>query len=314
MNYIDKNNEFNVNYDLPHNEFIIEGYNNFTPSVYGNLYVKKIIYDLEHFWEIVPTNKNKGDCKYFDKKLNKDVYIEVKHTFIKPNDKCGFTNLRFYQNFDYYLLCTIDKVTDKISFYLVKKSDLENNGFIKFSTKKNQSMLLNEKIEYSFSLHKDDLDWILSKLNVLKNTDYSSMIEYFNNINEPEELIPITNPSDITQQSTKAPKTEFKFEVKHIPTNQVYVVCEKINKYTVIKLVNLLGPKVVYDTVSTKTTKWIGYGKTQFRNHHTNEKNIFINPKIGIRDIIPIVNKLNQKQSNFINVKLINSINNEQLV
>ena len=158
------------------------------PCVYGNALVDKLEMELSFFKSLAPS-LNCGDAH-----IQNEVFLEVKTSIIALNSKrksFRIANIRFFQNkLEFIILYFIDRPAKKIRFYVVSKTDLENEGTEKGSltfTPMSNTKLMNEgnrNIGYSTNVHKDNTEWIFSKINRLNGTSYSDLLKWLCNLNQ----------------------------------------------------------------------------------------------------------------------------------
>jgi hypothetical protein len=165
-------------YALPMWEFIMECYDSCTPNMYGNAFPKKIVYDMDDKIRELSPKLDRGDLH-----INYELYLEAKISYKNKDGKYSLTNLRVWQNLDYYILCFVD--TEKKFtpyFYCVPSDIIFNNPYI-HHTGMNNTMSVNSHNMYvatRTSIKSEDLNWLFKKHSVLKGTTYKHLISFLN--------------------------------------------------------------------------------------------------------------------------------------
>ena len=166
-------------FDLPINEFLDYCYQNCTPSKYGQVLPKKIIRDSNYkITELSPT-LDRGDLH-----INLKIFLENKISIMNMNGKYSITNIRGWQDLDYFLLCFVDNRSNTMIpyFYCVPKKVITNNSHITLTPMNNSFSrnLHNTYVGMRTSISHDDLNWLFKKHSVLKGTSYKHLLSFIN--------------------------------------------------------------------------------------------------------------------------------------
>jgi hypothetical protein len=163
--------------EYPIQQYIMETYTRCSPNMYGSLFPKKIMRDLGEFLKGVPSSINRGDCH-----VNYLAFFEFKISYkSKDEESFSITNIRDWQEFDYFVLCFVDPEKNfRSRFYCVEKTVITDNSEIRLGGMNNTAdiNLENKHVGKRTSIIADDLEWILNKHNLLKTTKYTSLISF----------------------------------------------------------------------------------------------------------------------------------------
>jgi len=171
-----RNKITNKTFNLPMDEFLIEIYNNCTPSKYGQVIPKKIVNDMQGKIKELPSTLDRGDLH-----INYKLFFEGKISFRNMNGKYSITNIRTWQKLNYFLLCFVDTNMEP-HYYCVPKNTITDNPHITLSAMNNPKSR-NEHNKYvgmRTSISHDNLDWLFKKENVLKGTSYKHVLSFIN--------------------------------------------------------------------------------------------------------------------------------------
>jgi len=186
-------------------DYVLLLYNECSPSVYGKLFEKKIIYDMisiglpvegiDKKWGLgdlmllypqkrnIVTNIDSSSVIHSLKigmfNLSSHKY-EIKFSYLGKNLSYCIKNIRLYQDVDFYLMAFVDVYDDfKIEYTCLKKESL------KFFTLTPMTgtvfnNLKNENINYSITVKEDSINYsyLMKELNVLKGNRYEHVIKF----------------------------------------------------------------------------------------------------------------------------------------
>jgi hypothetical protein len=163
---------------LPIEEFLMECYDRCTPNMYGNAFPKKIVSDSNgKIRELSPT-LDRGDLH-----LAYRLYFEGKISYKNISGKYSLTNLRVWQDLDYYIMCFVDTENNFTPhFYCVPPKAIFENPHI-HHTGMNNSMNINKHnvfVPTRVTINSDDLNWLFKKYSVLKGTTYKHLMSFIN--------------------------------------------------------------------------------------------------------------------------------------
>lgn len=166
----------NLDYQLKITDFILKIHNDCIPCTYGKLLPKKIQHDSGPFLRSSDKDllSDRGDLH-----INKKTFLEVKTSIIGKGGKNSITNIRDWQDFDYFILCFID--IDFIpSFFCVPKEAVTNNPQLKLSAM-NDSKEINSHNTYvakRTNINSYDVNYLFKKHNLLKGTSYTHLLTF----------------------------------------------------------------------------------------------------------------------------------------
>ena len=171
-----RNSISNSDYELKISDFILKIHNVCAPCTYGKLLPKKIQYDSGPFLRSTDKDllSNRGDLH-----INKKVFFEVKTSIINKDGKYSITNIRGWQEFNYFILCFVD-MDFTASFFCVPKKSVTDNPHLKLNAM-NDTEEINKQNTYvgkRVSFHSYDLNYIFKKHNVLKGTSYKHLLVF----------------------------------------------------------------------------------------------------------------------------------------
>jgi hypothetical protein len=312
LQFKEKNHIDDSDYELPLDEFLVKIHNECDPGVYGNNFSKRVIRDSNGILKYVSQTENMGDCKFKEKNTNIEKYIEIKISYLSErNNTYKLSNLRFYQNFDYFLFCFVDKLTMEYNFYLVKQKTLEECNFFKFTPVSGTILdnYKNNNIIYSSTITVTDMSWVFDKLNVLDDSTYESFLKF---LKTDKDNLEIKNNDDLVMVNdiSRSSATKVIFEICDSKSGMIMEsINGRTNKESLYKLVMRLGPSWVRDVFPKST--WINYGATKKRVINVGG-GIYLNNNMGIREIKVVTNEINNKLINY-TIKLKNKLTNETI-
>jgi|LauGreDrversion4_2_1035121.scaffolds.fasta_scaffold194705_2 hypothetical protein len=163
-----------TDYQLKMSDFILKIYNVCTPSKYGAVFPGKIQQDVGHYLKSVSMKLNRGDLHIHYKK-----FFEVKISYLNQKDKYSITNIRDWQDLDYFILCFVNGKF-KPSFYCVPKKVVTDNPKITLTGMNNSKEVnsYNTYVGKRTSIDSVDIDWLFKKQNVLKGTSYTHLLSF----------------------------------------------------------------------------------------------------------------------------------------
>lgn len=163
-------------YDIPMEKFLMEIYDNCTPSVYGDLFPKKILHDMNGKIRNISPKLDRGDIH-----INYKVYFEGKISYRGKSGKYNITNLRGWQKFNYFILCFVDTQDNfKSHFYCVPQTTIFDNPCISLTAMNNTAGAnkYNKNVGTRTTVNCEDLNWLFKKDNVLKGTSYKHLTSF----------------------------------------------------------------------------------------------------------------------------------------
>jgi hypothetical protein len=171
-----RNNITDSDYQLKMSDFILKIHNVCAPCTYGKLLPKKIIYDLRPFLRSTDRDllSDRGDLH-----INRETFFEVKTSIVDKYGKNSITNIRDWQDFDYFILCFID-INFIASFFCVPKEAVTNNPQLKLSAMNDSKEinLHNTYVAKRISIISYDVNYFFKKHNLLKGTSYTHLLTF----------------------------------------------------------------------------------------------------------------------------------------
>ena len=159
--------------ELPMEDFLLRCYEVCTPGKYGALFPKKIILDNQGIVQELSTSLNRGDCH-----INYKWYYENKISYRNKSGKYSITNIRPWQDFDFFILCFVDIENGfKARFYVIPKETITDNDRIQLTGMNNDSKTnsKNKFVGMRAAIEPFDLQWLFKKTNLLKGTSYKNL-------------------------------------------------------------------------------------------------------------------------------------------
>ena len=89
---------------LKMSEFILKIYDVCTPNKYGNVFPEKIIHDVGPRLKKMSPKLDRGDLH-----INYKKFFEVKISYKNIGEKYSITNIRDWQDLNYFILCFVDE-------------------------------------------------------------------------------------------------------------------------------------------------------------------------------------------------------------
>lgn len=300
-------------FNTPLDEFVIRVHQNCYPNTYGKLFAKKLIKESDGGLVEVNQNLDLADC-YFTTEDFQRKFCEVKISYINKNGKYRITNIRGFQNFDFFILSFVDMTNSfKTQYYVVPKEVVCSNPKIKL-TAMNGTKIINSHNKYvpmSTTLSKMDIEWLFSRHNLLPNNRTKSLIKFVKSLsnrkvtitehyNEAIKSIPSIRKPIVN----RAPFTRVGFTVI-IPKSKkgAIYICGDNNRETITDLVRVLGPKNI---LSAFWPSQISKVRTESINTPVGD-GYYICPKFSFRDIQKMVRMINQKTNFAVHIEIVNN-------
>lgn len=158
---------------LPIEDFLMKCYEVCTPNKYGAIFPKKLSLDNQGILNDLTPKLNKGDSH-----INYKWFFEDKISFRNQSGKYSITNIRHWQEFNYFILCFVDTENGfKPKFYVVPKETITDNDRIHLTGMNNDSQTnkKNKFVGMRTTIEAHDLQWLFKKTNVLKGTTYKNL-------------------------------------------------------------------------------------------------------------------------------------------
>jgi hypothetical protein len=166
---------------LPIWEFLMECYDNCTPNKYGQVFTKKIKQDSNGNIQELSPKLDRGDLH-----INFKKFFEGKISYKNMNGNYSITNIRPWQELDYFILCFVDtKDNFKPNFYCVPKKTITDNPRIHLTGMNNQSELnnYNRYVGMRTTIAPENIDWLFKENNILKGTSYRNLLSFIKSNN-----------------------------------------------------------------------------------------------------------------------------------
>jgi len=274
-----------------HNQLIQYDDEKMKPAQYGKLIASNIIEATNGILKQVSSSLDNGDCLFKNIKNNKIEYCEIKTSYLNDESKkYNVRNIRGYQNFDYFILCFIDKDNNFIPhIYLLPKNVICDTSIFKHSAQNGTARAnhYNKNVASSITIQKKNLSYTLDRFNILKDTKLQTLLDYFNEISNIENTPPKTNIENNPKTKSKTTKISF---VVTSQTNDILNVSGNSNKNTIVNLVMKIGAKNIYPFVKG----YFNPSPTKYQNIYVGD-NLYFRPTISLRDTRKFVNSINKK-------------------
>lgn len=298
---------------LPFDEFLIKIYNLLGSESYGNAWVKKLMIDTIGLRQ-VKASDDRGDCKFYDDLRGIEDFYEMKISYMNKNNKYRLANLRFYQDFDYFLFCFVNTYKKEYGIYLIRKTDLEKCNYLKLSPMNGTivSNRDNQNVSMSGTINECDVEWLFGDMNQLEGTSYDSLLQFFEKRKKVhtftnELLMGYTTHQNEVKKTNRNKSERLKFIVKF--NNETYEIKGKTNKEVWLNFVKFIGPEILDGLIYPSI---LGKGPKGYRNKSIGD-GYYFNDMISIRETRVNIHNINKKQSSF-TVNIFNSITNEQIL
>lgn len=162
--------------ELPMGRFLMKSFASCTPNKYGDLFAKKVVHDSKNILKELSSSLDRGDCH-----ADYTKFFECKISYRNRSGKYSITNIRDWQNFDYFILCFVDITDDfKSQFFCIPKETITNNPGITLTAMNNTSDI-NSKNTYvgtRTSINNVDINWLFKNKNVLEGTSYKHVQKF----------------------------------------------------------------------------------------------------------------------------------------
>ena len=274
-----------VDVNLPMLIFLTEIYRR-NPQAYGNRICEKIIYDTNG--KLRFTTPDFGDA--YSKHGKNKIFYEIKSSYLRlETNTFRITHIRDYQNFDYFIICFIDRSDNfKPYFYFLPKSFICNNFTLTPMNNTKKANMGNLNIDKAMSINREEAFYRFESASLLNGTSYEDLMAYLKVKDNQGNAI--VNPNKRTYNK----QVKFSFVAKSALING------KTNIEAITKLANYLGP---FRALDYFPPFWLSKEKTTLRKVKLNLGNYYLNPKISPRDTRYIINRGNRKTG--LDIKLI---------
>lgn len=168
----------NKDFQLPMDDFILKIYNVCTPNKYGDSFPLKIQHDIGVKLKKMPRTMDRGDLH-----INYKKFLEAKISYLDLKGNYSITNIRDWQDLDYFILCFVDS-NFKASFYCVPKKVVTDNPKLSLTGMNNSKKInsYNTYVGKRTSFDSVDTDWLFKKKSVLKGTTYKDLVTFLNSL------------------------------------------------------------------------------------------------------------------------------------
>jgi len=163
-----------TDFQLNINDFVMKIYDVCTPNKYGEAFPNKIYEDIGPFIGKMNRDFDRGDLH-----INYSQFYEAKISFLDIKDSYSITNIRDWQDLDYFILCFVDG-NFKPKVYCVPKGVVTNNPKLKL-TGMNNSKLINSYNTYvgkRVTFSSTEVDYLFKNSNVLSGTTYKHLLSF----------------------------------------------------------------------------------------------------------------------------------------
>lgn len=300
-----------ADYDLDIEDFIPHIYSECTPNTYGKVFAKKVIIDSGDVLTETKNNSDIGDCEYYDYVKKKKVYSEIKISYRNKQGNYRITNIRDFQNFDYFIICLVDTYNGfKPKFYMVPKNHITKSGFLTLTAMNNtkSSNSENKNVATSTTINEVNASWFLGKENILGGTSYKHLMKFFSGRCVANVITKDYKNFSEGNVKKRNPKTKFMFEItEHKPIEgqlfpRTLYVFGDTNIESVINLVKKLGAKNLHNLIFPA---WLATTPNKYRTFEV-EKGWYLYPKISLRDMNHILDNINTHYKNKLKIRIIN--------
>jgi hypothetical protein len=165
-------------YKMTMEDFIMRIYEICTPNKYGDSFPEKLVYDVGPMLKKIPRSLDRGDLHVGYKK-----FMEAKISYLGLKDSFSITNIRDWQQLDYFILCFVDGEFNA-SFYCVPKEVVTDNHNIRL-TGMNNSKKINSSNTYvgkRTTIKSGDIRWLFKEHNILAGTTYKHLFTFLKNL------------------------------------------------------------------------------------------------------------------------------------
>ena len=270
-----------VDIDIPMDKFSLIVYLGLSQK-YGQLIPKKIIRDS--MGVLTPTNPNVGPGDAFINTLKGIIHYEIKCTYTSKNGMYSLTQLRMFEDYQYFIIALFDRTDNfKSRFYVIPKEVLRKL--------KLQSMHGNKKvnsenkfIEERVSLTTMDAYDFFGYHNILPGTSYDDLRSYYFQLGVSQHVnpnvkmnVPLTGGQLQNHRCSKSfyeKRTTIYFTV-----NNERIMGDN-NKDTVRLLIEHLGTE---EAMKFFTNSILSKERGEYHNMMIGD--CYYNPRLSIRDI-----------------------------
>lgn len=146
------------------------------PAAYGAMFQNKLI---EMMKTLTPVKNKRGDASICDK-----IFLEVKLIFCFGDESIRFTNIRPFQDFDYFVICVcfgnLETGGANIKYYCIPKDVIINCPYITISPMQGtkEENLGNKNATMATTFGQNKLKLVFDNNNVLGGTTYDDLEQF----------------------------------------------------------------------------------------------------------------------------------------
>lgn len=265
-------------------DFIELSYSLVTPTTLGNVFLNRLKHESNGVLKNVNPKDDRGDISCNDK------YFEAKFMTVTQNGFYRFTNIRAYQNIDFYIIGLLDQFNNYIKrYYVITGRDLLNNVIkqrypMSGTAKANEE---NKNIGECANVNKNDCVRLLEEYNILRGNKSSDLIDFLlyygherNNSNE-KDVKEVKYSSSIKRKIRVSIRSKAKKIIIYNKNNDSkYVYSSNKNKETLSMFFKSIGIDEI------RIGLWDAYIRPYRKNMSDVEVGgYFIDTRLSIRDI-----------------------------
>jgi len=254
------------------------------PAAYGYQIAIKIIYDCLGILISSNSKKEIGDAYTFSPNLNhlaRLLYYEIKSSFLDIiNDTFKIDHIRDYQDFDFFILCFVDKIDNyKGRFYILPKNFIcDNSSIFKLSAMNNTKYdnQKNQNVDKQLRIKKEIVYDFFEKNNLAPTSNYEDVVRLLCTRQLHETVSKNLNPSS----------EQIRFNING------NIIQGKTNEDTWVNLANYIGP---LNSEKYFPSFWLSTQPSKYHIVRLNIGNHWLDSNISVHEAGRIIKWGNQK-------------------
>jgi hypothetical protein len=222
-----------IDINLPIDIFVTELYRKNSQS-FGLGMGRKIIHDSNG--ALISSDPDHGDA--YSTNTSDPLFHEAKSSCSGIKGIYNIVHIRPYQNFDYFILCFVDRKDKfKQQYFLIPKSFICDNFKLSNMNNTRKSNKKNKEIDKRMSIKTEVAHYYFGNANLLADTSYDTLQHYLQSTDENKSMYSNPNPN----LNFKSLRSERRAFVRSMKINDSVIEKSKEIIFTLTETIKLLS-------------------------------------------------------------------------